>query len=150
MKKYFVIFSILFGFFFMLFLQGLPADAAKNARGKGGLNEKQITEISDSVNVLTKKIYMHELFSPQDSENLINLKLTLDSQMDSSPNPAFAPIYYRLANVYKLREMKTEAIDCYQTILENFSDTAYAPKARKDLSDLGVVVKETVSEVEGF
>ena len=36
--------------------------------------------------------------------------------------------------------MKPEAIECYQTILENFSDTALAPKARTALESLGVTV----------
>ena len=33
-----------------------------------------------------------------------------------------------------------EAIVCYQTILENFGDTALAPKALKELNQLGVKV----------
>ena len=52
-----------------------------------------------------------------------------------------APLYYKAGNVYRLRNMKPEAIDCYQTILENFSDTALAPKARQALADLGVTVE---------
>lgn len=121
----------------------MPADAAKSSSKKNiGLNEKQIAEIAESVDGLTKKIYTRELFSPQDSEKLVSTKLLLDSQMDIMPNPAYAPIYYRLGNVYRLRGMRPDAIDCYQTILENFSDTAYAPKARKELKDLGIVIKE--------
>ena len=47
-----------------------------------------------------------------------------------SSSTELAPLYYKAGNVYKLRDMKPEAIECYQTILENFSDTALAPKAR--------------------
>ena len=144
MKRFILTFAILFGLIMALICQGPSADAAKASKSKkGGMNEKQISEINTSVNNLTKKIYTRELFSPKDSEDLINAKLTLDSQMDSDANPAFAPIYYRLANVYKMRGMKPDAIDCYQTILENFSDTAYAPKARKELKDMGIEVKES-------
>ena len=50
----------------------------------------------------------------------------------------------RNGNVYKLRNMRAEAIDCYQTVLENFSDTALAPKARAALAELGVEVTEPV------
>ena len=51
--------------------------------------------------------------------------------------------------------MKAEAIDCYQTVLENFSDTALAPKARAALAELGVevtapVVTEESEEDEGI
>ena len=38
------------------------------------------------------------------------------------------------------REYKKEAIECYQTILENFPDTALAPKASQALKKLGVEV----------
>ena len=57
-----------------------------------------------------------------------------------STSTELAPLYYKAGNVYKLRDMKPEAIECYQTILENFSDTALAPKARTALESLGVTV----------
>ena len=41
--------------------------------------------------------------------------------------------------------MKPEAIECYQTILENFSDTALAPKAKSALEELGVTVTAPVT-----
>ena len=43
-----------------------------------------------------------------------------------------------------LRNMNAEAIDCYKTVLENFSDTALAPKARAALLELGVEVTAPV------
>ena len=52
------------------------------------------------------------------------------------------------ANLYKAREYKQEAIDCYQTILENFPDTALAPKARQILTSMGVTVVEPAVESE--
>ena len=59
-----------------------------------------------------------------------------------------APLYYKAGNVYRLREMKPEAIDCYKTILENFSDTALAPKARAALAELGVTIEAPAVEEE--
>ena len=44
--------------------------------------------------------------------------------------------------------MKIEAIECYQTVLENFSDTALAPKARTALEDLGITVTAPVETEE--
>lgn len=128
----------------------MPADAARTTKSKGGASEKQLKELDTTVINLTKKYYTRELYSPKDSEDLINAKIMADIQMDTSPSPSLAPIYFKLGNLFKLREMQTEAIDSYQTILENFQDTVYAPKARKILTDMGVEIKEniTVEEIE--
>ena len=67
-----------------------------------------------------------------------------------APDLSLAPLYYKAANLYKAREYKQEAIDCYQTILENFPDTALAPKARQALSAMGVtVVDPNAAQEEG-
>ena len=47
----------------------------------------------------------------------------------------------------KKRNYKNEAIDCYQTILENFTDTAFAPKAKQELLKMGVKIEEPQEEV---
>ena len=44
--------------------------------------------------------------------------------------------------------MKAEAIDCYKTILENFSDTALAPKATAALLEMGVEVTAPSNDSE--
>ena len=38
--------------------------------------------------------------------------------------------------------MTDEATECFQTILENFGDTALAPKAYQALKDMGVDVTQ--------
>lgn len=96
--------------------------------------------MSEDIDNLTKKIYARALLSPQDNETLIGIKIQLDNQMLSAANTELAPLYYKAGNVYRLRDMKPEAIDCYQTILENFSDTALAPKARAALEEMGIKV----------
>ncbi len=113
--------------------------AAKKSK-KGSISAQQIQEMSDTVDRLTTKIYAGSLFSPDDNAKLINIKIQLDNQMLMTPEPTLAPIYYKAGNLYKSREYKNEAIDCYQTILENFGDTALAPKALKELNALGVKV----------
>ena len=100
--------------------------------------------MSDSIDNLTKKIYARALLSPQDNETLIGIKIQLDNQMLVATATELAPLYYKAGNVYKLRNMKAEAIDCYKTILENFSDTALAPKARAALAELGIEVTAPV------
>ena len=121
----------------------LPADAAKKTKSK--VNTAQVQKLNDDVDLLTRKYYTRELYSPQDSDSLINLKLQLDNLMNEASEPVYAPIYYKLGNLYKLRGMKKEAIDSLKTILENFSDTAYAPKAREVLLELGVEIQEDTS-----
>lgn len=114
--------------------------AAKKSTKKSAINAAQIQEMSDTVDKLTTKIYSASLFSPEDNANLINIKIKLDNQMLITPDASLAPLYYKAGNLYKAREYKSEAIDCYQTILENFGDTALAPKALKELNALGVSV----------
>ncbi len=116
--------------------------AAKKTSKNSSLKTAEITQMSETVDKLTAKIYAGSLFSPEDNTNLINIKIKLDNQMLISPDPSLAPLYYKAGNLYKAREYKNEAIDCYQTILENFGDTALAPKALKELNLLGVKVNQ--------
>ena len=123
----------------------LDVSAAK----KGSkLSKEAVQEMSDSIDNLTKKIYARALLSPKDNETLIGIKIQLDNQMLVATATELAPLYYKAGNVYKLRGMKPEAIDCYRTILENFSDTALAPKARIALEELGVTVAAPTTEKE--
>lgn len=118
---------------------GIESVEAKKSK-KGGISEADMTKMSAVVDNLTKKMYANGLFSPTDNENLIDVKIKLDNQMLIASDPTLAPLYYRVALLYKSRDMKDEAIDCFQTILENFGDTALAPKAAAQLKLMGVVV----------
>ena len=134
MKKVFI--WILVGFL-VLSAISLDVSAAKKA---GKISKEEVQQMSDDIDNLTKKIYGRALLSPQDNETLIGIKIKLDNSMLVATATELAPLYYKAGNVYKLRNMNTEAIECYQTILENFSDTALAPKARAALESLGVTV----------
>ena len=123
--------------FLLLTAISLDVSAAKKS---AKLSKEAIAEMSDTIDNLTKKIYGRALLSPQDNENLIGIKIQLDNQMLMAANPELAPLYFKAGNIYRLRGMKPEAIECYQTILENFSDTALAPKARTALEGMGVTV----------
>jgi len=112
--------------------------AASKKKGKGGLSEEQLTQMSTELNTLTKKMYGASLFSPEDNEKLIGIKLSLDDAMLKSSSPEYAPLYYMAGNLYKKRGYKDESIECYQTIMENFPDTVFAPKARQELTKMGV------------
>ena len=123
--------------FLLLSAISLDVFAAKNS---AKLSKEDIAEMSESIDVLTKKIYGRALLSPQDNETLIGIKIRLDNQMLMAANPALAPLYFKAGTIYRLRDMKPEAIECYQTILENFSETALAPKARMALEQMGIKV----------
>lgn len=134
MKK--IILSILTAIF-LISAVCLDVSAAKKS---AKLSKEAVQQMSDDIDNLTKKIYSRALLSPQDNETLIGIKIQLDNQMLVSSSTELAPLYYKAGNVYKLRDMKPEAIDCYQTILENFRDTALAPKAQAALEELGITV----------
>ena len=142
MKK--IILSIL-TLFLLLTAISLDVSAAKKS---AKLSKEDIAEMSDTIDRLTKKIYGRALLSPQDNEDLIGIKIKLDNQMLMASNPALAPLYFKAGNIYKLRDMKSEAIECYQTVLENFSETALAPKARAALEQMGVEVKAPTTTEE--
>ena len=131
--------------------QALPADAAKKNVKKKGVSQEVLTDLTTKVNTLTQKTYERELYTPEDSKALITLKLQLDEQMDNLPEAAFAPLYFKIGNIYRLRGEEKDAIVCYQTILENFSDTAYGPKAKDILTQMGVEIKlPTEPEIDEF
>ena len=130
--------------------QVLPADAAKKNVKKKGVSPEVITEITTKVNALTQKTYERELYTPEDSKTLISLKLQLDEQMDALPEAAFAPLYFKIGNIYRLRGEEKDAISCYQTILENFSDTAYGPKAKDVLTQMGIEIRLPAEDEEDF
>ena len=128
--------------------QALPADAAKKAVKKKGVSQEFLDDITTKVDNLTKKIYEKELYTPNDANQLIGLKLQLDEQMDILSEASFAPLYFKIGNIYRLRGQEKEAISCYQTILENFPDTAYGPKARDILTEMGVEIRVPVETPE--
>lgn len=127
---------------------GFSTVEAKKAK-KGGISEEEMTKMSTTVDNLTKKMYGHGLFSPMDNENLIDIKIKLDNQMLVAPDPTLAPLYYKTALLFKSREMKDESIECFQTVLENFADTALAPKAAAQLKSMGVEVVAPVKKEGG-
>lgn len=120
---------------------GMGSVEAKKSSKKGAISEEDMTAMSTTVDSLTKKMYAKGLFSPMDSENLIDIKIKLDNQMLIASDPTLAPLYYKIAILLKSRDMKDEAIESFQTILENFADTALAPKAAAQLKSMGVEVK---------
>lgn len=148
MRKIITIFCLVVFGVLCLVNHSMPANAAKKAK-KNKVDEAAVTKMNENVDLLTRKYYTRELYSPADSDMLINLKLQLDNLMDTAAEPVYAPIYYKLGNLFKLRGMKNEAISCHKTILENFSDTAYSPKSIEALKAMGVEIELPESNIAG-
>ena len=144
MKKTLVL--ILIGMLVFMMASKDSLAAKKSKKSAGSITQEDMTTMSDTIDRLTKKVYSNSLFSPQDNAEMIEIKIKLDNQMLIAPDAGLAPLYYKAANLYKEREYKQEAIDCYQTILENFPDTALAPKSRQALSALGVTIVDPNAE----
>jgi len=138
MKKLIVL--VLIGALVALIFGFESAEAKKSGKSKG-ITQEDMDAMSTSIDTLTKKMYANGLFSPTDNSNLIDIKIKLDNQMLVSPDPSLAPLYYKIGVLFKSREMKDEAVDAFQTVLENFSDTALAPKSIAQLKAMGVAVK---------
>lgn len=113
-----------------------------NAKTKkvSGLSDNQLVSMNKSVDYITRKMYSGAFLSPSDTSALIGIKIKLDDNMLLSPDTRYAPLYYKLGKIYQRRAKKQEAIECYQAILENFPDTALAPKAAFALKQMGVNV----------
>lgn len=142
MKQTLSILALLMLVFALVLNQVLPADAAKKTTvKKKGVSQEVILDYNTKIDNLVKKVYERELFTPEDSKNLVELKLQLDSLMDTLPEASFAPLYFKIGNIYRLRGANQDAIVCYQTILENFSETAYGPKSRDILTEMGIEIK---------
>ena len=154
-KNIFIVLSVVAFAFTVVFCNSDEAQAAPKSKKKvkASLTQEQLDDMNKKINTLTRKVYSNSLFSPQDNETMITIKLDLDDAMIKTVSPEYAPLYYLEANLLKKRNYKNEAIDCYQTILENFADTAFAPKAKQELLKMGVTIEEPqeeTSEEEDF
>lgn len=135
MKK--TLFLLLIGMLVFSMAQ-MDSCAAKKASKGGSIPAQKMTEMSETIDRLTRKVYANSLFSPEDNSDMIEIKIILDNQMLIAPDLTLAPLYYKAGNLYNSRGYKKESIECYQTILENFPDTALAPKATQALKTMGI------------
>lgn len=111
------------------------------------MTQEEFTQLSNNIALLTKKIYANGLFSPKDNENLIDAKEKLDTALLGGGGKFdLAQAYYKLAYVYRNREYRDDAIECYQTILENFQESPYYLKSVTELKKMGVKVASPTEE----
>ncbi len=124
------------------------AFAKKKSKKSGGLNPAEIQEITQTIDSLTRKVYASSLFSPEENEKLIDVKIKLDNAMLTGGSPELAPLLYKAGNLYRIREYREQAIECFQLVLENFPDTALGPKSKKELKKMGITIQSEEEELE--
>ena len=104
-KKKLAIAVIIIGVFaFFTGIYNQDADAAAKKK-KSGLSQEQLETINTNLSTLTKKIYSNSLFSPQDNETMITIKLDLDDAMIKGASTEYAPLYFLEANLLKKRNL---------------------------------------------
>ena len=142
-------------FVFCLFVLDKPVEAAKknSKRAAKGMTSEEFDKLNQTIDYLTKKVYAKALFSPQENEEMIGIKIKLDNELLISQEPSLSQLYFKVGNLYRLRGLKNVAIECYQVILENFVDTPFAIKSQRELENMGVKIKlpsqnETGEETE--
>ena len=142
-------------FVFGLFVLDKPVEAAKknSKRAAKGMTSEEFDKLNQTIDYLTKKVYAKALFSPQENEEMIGIKIKLDNELLISQEPSLSQLYFKVGNLYRLRGLKNVAIECYQVILENFVDTPFAIKSQRELENMGVKIKlpsqnETGEETE--
>ena len=95
--------------------------------------------MANQVDALTRKVYGHALLSPEDNSNLVGIKIKLDNQMLLEPDPALAPLYYKVGCMYKMREMTD-----YGTTLEGDTDVN---NVETQLAYVGIALKDANGEL---
>ena len=122
---------------FLIFVCQAGAFAAPTGTRRANLTNSQIQTISSTLDNFDLKIHTKSLFSPEENEELFVIKSKLDKQMSKKPEVSLAPLYYKAGKVFRAREYNKEALDCYQTVIENFGNTIYAQKSKKELARMG-------------
>ncbi|HSA05615.1 MAG TPA: hypothetical protein P5556_00390 [Candidatus Gastranaerophilales bacterium] len=140
-----IIFLIIAVFQFAVFCE--PLEAAKKAKG---LDEEQVKKIEENIDILTKKIHAYSLFSPEDSDILVEIKSQLNSIADTNlKDPLYAKLFYNAAFLFKEREYNQDAIQCFNVVIKNFPETVYSNRALSELKKLGVNLEEATDETTG-
>lgn len=134
--------TILTVLIFSLFICSFFSIEAFAAKKSKGMSEAELTQLTETINDLTKKVYSASLFSPAENKKLIEIKIKLDAAtaVDTS-NPIYPYLYYKAGILYKAREYKEESIDCFRTVAEMFGDSPYAARAISELKKMGIKIE---------
>ncbi|MFH0702377.1 MAG: hypothetical protein V2B14_02405 [bacterium] len=138
-----LVFILVFGVFMSL-LAPLDTFAAKKSKG---ITPDELTQITTTINSLMKKIYASSLFSPKDNEQLIDIKLKLDTALETGgKDPSLPQLFYNAGFIYKEREFRDDAIECFKIILDNFPESLYSVKSINELKKMGVKIETPTNQ----
>ena len=126
--------AVLLTMLFLIIILQTSAFAAPTSTRRANLTPAQMQTMSATLENFDLKIHTKSLFSPEENEELFVIKSKLDNQMSKKPDMSLAPLYYKAGNIFSAREYNKEAVECYQTITENFGSTIYAQKAKRELA----------------
>ncbi len=113
------------------------------------LEEEELKKIEENTDELVKKIYASSLFSPDDAKKFVDIKTKLDTVMNSNlKDPMYARLFFDIGYICKEREYIDESIQYFKLVDEKFSDTAYARRARTELTKMGITTEEKKDDEE--
>ncbi|MGD9579991.1 MAG: hypothetical protein AB7V50_01340 [Vampirovibrionia bacterium] len=102
----------------------IMAQKADSSEGKQATQtevNEGIEQAKKTISALTKKIYARMLFSPQDNDKLIELKINLYNLWTQNPtNKALAEPLYSTGQLLIQREMYDEATEILNIVIESF------------------------------
>lgn len=121
---------------------------AQAVKKSGSLSEDEVTKVEENIETLNKKIHTMALFSPEDSEKLVEIKTKLNSIADGKiKDPLYARLFYEAAFIMKEREQKQDSIQYFLIVAKNFPESMYSKRAHSELKNFGVELnKEEDSE----
>lgn len=80
-----------------------------------------LDEAKNTISMLTRKVYSQSLFSPQDNEKLVDLKIKLYQIWEKNPtNRELAEPMYNTAVLLQKRELFEEALEILNIVSESF------------------------------
>ncbi len=131
---------------FNAFVISIPSEAARKSTKLG---EEEIAIIENNIEALNKKVHTHALFSPEDSEKLVDVKTKLNSIGDGNlKDPLYARLFYEAAFILKEREQKQDSIQFFIIVTKNFPETLYCKRALSELKNFGINLEEESEDSE--
>jgi len=125
----------------------VPCPSVDAAKKTSSLEEEEIKRVEENIDFLNKKIHTLSLFSPEDSQKLVDIKTKLNSIADGNlKDPMYAELFYDAAFILKEREYKQDAIQYFSVVTRNFPETMYSKRALSELRKLGVKIEKEEEE----
>lgn len=147
-KKYIIGVLLLITMFMPSIITEVWAQKSEGSSDKQATQTKINEGIEDANKMivgLTKKIYSESLFSPEDNDTLVELKLSLyDLWTKNQTNRALAKPLYETAIILDRRELTDDAIEFLKIVIDNF------PPANEEEEEEGATVVDYSSKAQAL